>query len=80
MVLRQPPRIQDRYENRYVFKTYSQDRIAVETTKPFILILVRKRGLEPLSLAALAPKSGASAIYLLYFQQFEKVEKHEWQF
>jgi len=42
--------------------------------------LVRKRGLEPLSLAALAPKSGASALYRLKIQRLEKVEKHEWQF
>ena len=33
-----------------------------------------------LSLAALAPKAGASALYRLKIQRLEKVEKHEWQF
>jgi len=30
--------------------------------------MVRKAGLEPASLSALAPKSGASALYLLKIQ------------
>ena len=44
------------------------------------LVMVRKAGLEPASLSALAPKASVFALYLLKIQRFEKVEEYEWQF